>query len=247
MSLNATNSLLSSLPLEKLAQLERQIEKELSTREAGRKIWSYYPASGPLRRELYAKHLAFFEAGRVHRERAAMAANRVGKTEGIGAFETALHLTGLYHTEDFAWWPGRTWDRPINALCGGDTGTTTRDIIVAKLLGPASARGTGMIPRNMIKRIKPAAGIPDGVDYAEIAHVNGGTSILQFRSYDQGRVAWQGTERDWGWCDEEPPEDIYTELVLRTMTTKGSVIATFTPLNGLTNVALSFMPELAPR
>lgn len=235
------------MPSERLRQLERQIERALSTKDARRKLWTYYPETGPLRRELYPKHLEFFAAGKIHRERAAMAANRVGKTEGIGAYETALHLTGLYHTEDFAWWPGRKWDRPINALCGGDTGTTTRDIIVAKLLGPASARGTGMIPGDMIKRIKPAAGIPDGVDYAEIENVNGGLSIVQFRSYDQGRVAWQGTERDWGWCDEEPPEPIYTELLLRTMTTQGSVIATFTPLNGLTDVALSFMPELAPQ
>lgn len=235
------------MPSERLESLERQIERLLSTREAERKLWTYYPAEGPLRRDLYVKHLKFFEAGKIHRERAAMAANRVGKTEGLGAYETALHLTGLYHTDDFAWWPGRRWDRNINALCGGDTGTTTRDIIVAKLLGPASARGTGMIPKAHIKRIKPASGIPDGVDYAEIEHVKGGTSIVQFRSYDQGREAWQGTERDLGWEDEEPPEAIHTELVMRTMTTGGMVMCTFTPLNGLTNVALSFMPELAPQ
>lgn len=234
------------MPLEKLALFERQIEKALSTKDAERKLWTYYPETGPLRRELYAKHIAFFAAGKTHDERAAMAANRVGKTEGIGAYEVALHLTGLYHTEDFAWWPGRTWDRPVNILCGGDTGTTTRDIIVAKLLGPASARGSGMVPKSHIIRIKPAAGIPDGVDYAEIAHVNGGTSILQFRSYDQGRVAWQGTERDVVWFDEEPPQAVYVEGLTRTMTTGGMVIATFTPLSGMTDVALSFMPELAP-
>lgn len=234
------------MPSERLELLERQIATALSTKEAGRKLWTYYPETGPLRRELYAKHLKFFAAGKEHRERAAMAANRVGKTEGLGAYETALHATGLYHTADFDWWPGRRWDRPINALCGGDTGTTTRDIIVAKLLGPASARGTGMIPKAHIKRIKPSAGIPDGVDYAEIEHVKGGVSIVQFRSYDQGREAWQGTERDLGWEDEEPPESIHTELVMRTMTTGGMVMCTFTPLKGLTDVALSFMPELAP-
>jgi phage terminase large subunit-like protein len=48
------------------------------------------------------------------------------------------------------------------------------------------------------------------------------------------------------WFDEEPPQDIYTEGLMRTMTTQGVVIATFTPLSGLTDVALSFMPELAP-
>lgn len=208
--------------------------------QAGRKLWTYYPDTGPLRRELYPKHLEFFAAGKIHKERAALAANRVGKTEGLGAYEVTLHLTGLYPD----WWVGRRWDRPINCLCGGDTGTTTRDILVNKLLGPKEARGTGMVPHESLGPIRPSPGIPDHVDYAKVKHVNGGWSTLQFRSYDQGRAAWQGTERDLGWCDEEPPQDIYTELLLRTMTTQGMIIATFTPLNGLTDVALSFMPEL---
>lgn len=210
--------------------------------EAGRKLWTYYPDEGPLRRELYAKHLAFFAAGAVHKERAAMAANRVGKTEGIGAYEITLHLTGLYPE----WWVGRRWDRPINCLAGGDTGTTTRDILVSKTLGPKEARGTGMIPRETLGKIAPAPGIPDHVDYAKVKHVSGGWSTLQFRSYDQGREAWQGTERDIVWTDEEPPEGIYTEALLRTMTTQGMLICTFTPLRGLTDVALSYMPELRP-
>ena len=103
-----------------------------------------------------------------------------------------------------------------------------------------------MIPRETLGKPVPAPGVRDHVDYVKVKHVSGGWSTLQFRSYDQGREAWQGTERDLGWCDEEPPMDIYTELLLRTATTKGSIIATFTPLNGLTDVALSFMPELAP-
>lgn len=209
---------------------------------SGRRLWDYYPDEGPLRRELYPKHLAFFAAGLIHTERAAMAANRVGKTEGIGAYEVTLHLTGLYPE----WWPGRRFVKPVNILCGGDTNTTTRDILVTKLLGTKEARGTGTVPRDCIGKVAPAPGVPDHVDYAMIQHVSGGWSKLQFRSYDQGREAWQGTERDVVWFDEEPPEPIYTEGLLRTMTTQGIVIATFTPLNGLTNVALSFMPELAP-
>lgn len=219
-----------------------QLLVDHDTYVAGRKLWTYYPDEGPLRRELYPKHLAFFAAGAIHKERAAMAANRVGKTEGLGAYEAALHLTGQYPD----WWIGRRWDRPINCLAGGDTGTTTRDILVAKTLGPKEARGTGMVPRETLGKIAPAPGIPDHVDYAKIKHVSGGWSTLQFRSYDQGREAWQGTERDIVWTDEEPPEAIYTEALLRTMTTKGMLICTFTPLRGLTDVALSFMPDMAP-
>lgn len=207
------------------------------TYQAGRRLWTYYPDTGPLRRELYAKHLAFFAEGPNFRERAAMAGNRVGKSEGIGAYEVTLHLTGIYPD----WWPGKRFASPVNFLCGGDTGTTTRDIIVAKLLGPAEARGTGMIPRETIGKIAPASGIPGHVDFAKVKHVTGGWSTVQFRSYDQGREAWQGTERDGIWMDEEPPQSVYVEAVLRTMTTKGIVLCTFTPLNGLTDVALSFM------
>lgn len=223
---------------------ERRLYKLLideDTYRAGRKLWTYYPDHGPLRRELYHKHMQFFAAGKIHRERAAMAANRVGKTEGLGCYEATLHLTGLYPD----WWDGYRFDRAINCLCGGDTGTTTRDILVAKFLGPKEARGTGMIPReNIVGRPIPAPGIRDHVDYVTIKSAFGGNSILQFRSYDQGREAWQGTERDIVYMDEEPPQDIYTEALLRTMTTRGMLICTFTPLRGLTDVALSFMPEL---
>lgn len=220
--------------------------KELARRRENarlqRKIDSYYPDEGPYRRALYAKHLAFFEAGKEHRERAAIAANRVGKTEGIGGYEVALHLTGEYPD----WWPGRRWDRPVNVLCGGDTGTTTRDILVGKLLGPPSARGTGLIPGKALGRIAPAMGIPNHVDFCLVRHRAGGYSILQFRSYDQKRVAWQGTERDVVWFDEEPPMDIYVEGLTRTLTTGGMIIATFTPIEGMTDVTLQFMPHLAP-
>lgn len=220
--------------------------KELARRQenakAQRKIDAYYPDEGPLRRELYAKHLAFFAAGKEHRERAAIAANRVGKTEGLGGYEVALHLTGEYPH----WWPGRRFDRAVNILCGGDTGTTTRDILVGKLLGPPSARGTGLIPGKRLGRIAPAMGIPNHVDFALVRHVSGGFSIIQFRSYDQGRKAWQGTERDVVWFDEEPPMDIYVEGLTRTLTTGGMILATFTPIEGMTEVTLQFMPHLAP-
>lgn len=222
--------------------LQTELARRRIEYEAGRKFLNYYPDTGPLRRELYPKHMAFFAAGVQHKERAAVAANRVGKTEGIGAYETTLHLTGLYPD----WWVGYRFNRPVNALCGGLTSTEVRDVMVNKLLGPPEARGTAMIPRETLGKIAPASGIPGHVDFAIVKHVSGKDSFLQFRSYDQGREPWQGTERDWIWLDEEPPQEIYTEALIRTMTTRGLLICTFTPLNGLTKVALSFMPELAP-
>jgi len=90
------------------------IEAELKWGEE-HKIESFYPDSGPLRRERYAKHLEFFSAGASRNERLFMAANRVGKTEGVGAYETTLHLTGNYPP----WWLGRRFTRPISAWAAG--------------------------------------------------------------------------------------------------------------------------------
>jgi len=92
----------------------QEIEAELKYR-AEHKIESYYPATGPLRRDLYVKPLQFFEAGATNNERLFMAANRVGKTEGVGAYESTLLLTGRYPD----WWKGRRFTRPISAWAAG--------------------------------------------------------------------------------------------------------------------------------
>jgi len=58
---------------------------------------------------------------------------------------------------------------------------------------------------------------------------------------------FQGTGKHVIWLDEEPPADVYDECLLRLMTTNGLLIATFTPLLGLSDVAMRFLPELAPQ
>ncbi len=52
---------------------------ELRRRVRVRKILTYYPDDGPYRRELYPKHMEFFEAGNSHKERLMLAANRIGE------------------------------------------------------------------------------------------------------------------------------------------------------------------------
>jgi len=49
------------------------------------------------------------------------------------------------------------------------------------------------------------------------------------------------------WLDEEPPMDVYSECLLRLMTANGLMLCTFTPLLGLSDVALMFLPGLAPK
>jgi len=214
----------------------------LAERKRNRHIERFYPDEGPLRRELYRPHIAFFKAGKVCRERAIIAANRIGKSEGVGGYEMACHLTGNYP----AWWEGRVFDRPVNAWACGSTGQTVRDIVQYKLLGRPGQEGTGMIPGEFIAhetiRKKPG-GVPDAVESVRIKHASGGYSYLTFKSFDQKRKAFEGTEQDVIWLDEEAPLDIYGECLIRTMTVDGIILLTFTPLMGLSDVVLNFMPE----
>lgn len=212
--------------------------EEREERKRFNKLYTYYPETGPLRRELYVKHLEFFKAGSTHRERLMLAANRIGKTEGVGGYEMALHLTGLYPH----WWPGRRFEKPIVAWGAGDTAKTVREIIQMKLLGPAHAHGTGLIPKEYIVRTTSKTGVADAVDTIQVKHASGGTSVLTLKSYDQKRYSFQGSEPDLIWLDEEPPLDIYTECLMRTMTNNGILMLTFTPLMGMSETVMAFLP-----
>lgn len=175
-----------------------------------------------------------------------MAGNRIGKTESAGGYEVTLHLTGLYPD----WWEGRRFEGPTDWWACGTTRETTRDIIIAKMLGPPDERGVGLIPGDRIQSIRPRSGIPNDVDQVAVRHVSGGTSRCGFKSYEQGRKAFEGTEKWNGgiWLDEEPPLDIYAECLIRTASTVpgqrgGSIICTFTPLEGMSETVLYFLPD----
>jgi len=229
---------LSQLSPQARKVLKTALERELTEHERRNKIAAYYPEEGPLRRELYEKHMAFFAAGNEHRERLMLAANRVGKTEGVGGYEVVLHLTGEYPD----WWPGRRFDKPTSGWAAGDTSLTVRDIIQHKLLGPPGEYGTGLIPGDRLKGTTARAGVPNAVQDIMVHHVSGGTSYLTLKSYDQRRESFQGTEKDFIWLDEEPPMDVYGECLIRTMTTQGLILCTFTPLQGMSEVVQSFLP-----
>lgn len=203
-----------------------------------------YPDSGPLAREHYSRHLDFFAAGREYNERLLLGGNRSGKTVA-GAYETTAHLTGLYPK----WWKGRVFDDPVNGWAAGDTSKTARDILQGQLLGPVGddeSQGTGMIPHDCILNTTNKAGIANAVETIFVRHVSGGVSTLQLKSYDQGRIAFQGTAQHFVWADEEIDNELYVECLLRTMTVNGICYITATPLLGLTPLMLSFLPHMAP-
>ena len=234
-------------PLQNIDHLSRdqkeqylQLLKEKNSRISRQKILQYYPEEGPLSRHNYPKHMTFFEMGSKFSERCMMAANRIGKSEGVGAYEMALHLTGRYPP----WWKGHRFNRAINAWAAGTTSTTARDIVQYKLIGPTEDFGTGMIPAKYIIKTTPkAGGVPNAVDTILVKHISGGISRCKVKSYAEGRKSFEGTEQDLIWLDEECPMNIYTECVTRTMTTNGLIMLTFTPLEGLTDTVLQFMPD----
>lgn len=168
-----------------------------------------------------------------------MAANRVGKSES-GAYELTCHVTGIYPP----WWTGRRFDHPVDAWACGTTSETTRDIVQEKLLGRPSQIGTGMLPAHLIIKTVKRQGRPDAMESIQVRHASGGTSVIGLKSYEQGRESFEGTAKHVVWCDEEPPQDCYTEMLYRTATTGGIVFTTFTPLKGRSEVVKGFLePE----
>ena len=72
------------------------------------------------------------------------------------------------------------------------------------------------------------------IDYIILKNVSGLDSKIYFKSADQGREKFQGASVDFVWFDEEPPEDIYYECLMRVFDKKGDIFGTMTPLKGLT-------------
>ena len=236
-----TPNFVNSLSLDRKVQL-RNLLRRRKIAEQSEKLYQLFPDQGPHRRELYPKHLEHFAAGAIHRERCLMAANRIGKTVA-GAYEVALHLTGRYPD----WWAGKRFEEATDCWAAGDTSETTRDIVQLALTGVSgeageSALGTGLIPgSDIVGEPTHRRGIAGAYDTITVTHQSGGESKLGFKSYDQGRKKFQGTAKHVIWLDEEPPIDVYSECLMRTMTTAGQIICTFTPLSGMTEVALQFL------
>jgi phage terminase large subunit-like protein len=200
---------------------------------------SMFPETGALSRHGYGKHMEFFRLGREKRVRLFRAANRAGKTNA-GSYEIVCHLTGKYPD----WWEGKRFHRATSWDVAGETGKLTRDGVQFKLFGSPDAIGTGMVPADLIGERRAKSGISDAYDTVRVKHVSGDWSVVNLKSFDQGREAFQSTERDGIWLDEEPPLAIYTEAMTRTMTTGGIVMMTFTPLKGMSET-VQFLEQQA--
>ena len=238
LSLAALEELAEQDPLKAAVLIARELRRRTDTAS----LDTLFPDTGPLRRELYVKHLKMFAAGAEHRERIAMGGNRVGKSFSIGGYETALHMTGLYP----AWWEGHRFEDPILAWAGGTKATKVRDVnqlfLVGKIAQDRSLTG-GFIPPVRVKRFTRKTGVADSIDQIVVKHVLGWENVLTFKSYEEGRTSFEAEAVNWIWLDEEPTRPIYDECKMRLLTTRGHILSTLTPVEGITETIIGMLEE----
>ena len=207
-------------------------------------IDSIFPADGPFARHLYHKHTAFFAAGANHRFRVLGGGNGSGKSFS-GTYELTLHMTGDYPE----WWTGLRFKKAIKCWVICESGSLWRDSMQQILLGSAGEeQGTGLIRKDLLFGTKSMPGVPGAIGQIQTKHKSGGVSSVTVKSFEMGREQFQAATLDLLIFDEEPPDDIYSECVMRTRGVKGmkepgKVMMMFTPLKGLSDVVMRFLPN----
>lgn len=232
--------LLANLQDEEKQELIKLLEEQENRKKFNKLTWfDPYP---------WQRKLA--DATDKNRQCLAMTANQIGKST-IGAYISACHLTGLYPD----WWKGRRFEKPIYAWAAGVSNDTTRDIMQAELFGlpeDEQAWGTGMVPLDCIGERTRRRGASGNTFDSVLVKFHGsdgkfkGYSRVGFKSYEMGEEKFFGRPVDFIWLDEQPPSNIYTQCITRTVATRGDVLMTFTPEHGITPVVHQFMHERQP-
>ena len=179
------------------------------------------------------------------KQRLLMAANKTGKTTSA-AMEIAFHATGKYPE----WWNGTVFYHPTELLACGLTNESVKEIGQRELFGDPSNEkmlGTGTIPIDCVGKIKNKPGLQNAFDTVLVKHVSGHWSRLYFRAYEQGWKKFQGVSYDVLWPDEEPPMEIWSQLLRACIARRQSIIlCTMTPEEGMTGLVTQFMNNLQP-
>ena len=195
----------------------RAVEAELARRRASDKLARYNTG-----RKKHKKQLAFHKCKK--RNRWVFGGNRSGKTE-CGAVEAVWMARGCH--------PYRRNRKDVFGWVVSPTMQVQRDVAQKKILSYLRSDQIADIVMVSGRKDNPAAGI---VDQIVVKNVLGGTSVIGFKSCDQGRERFQGSSLDFVWFDEEPPKDIYEECLMRVIDRRGDIFGTMTPLKGLTFV-----------
>ena len=159
-------------------------------------------------------------------------------------YETAFHLTGKYPPH----WKGKIYESPIIAMCSGESWEQVAKTLQSKLLGCDDIKqsyriGSGAIPRELID-VKSIRSDGANVLAMEVWHSSGGKSKLYFSNYTQQVRHLQGFELDLVVLDEQPPDETFSELVVRTASRNGQVICSFTPLKGMSGLVRKFWDQV---
>lgn len=227
---------LSSLSRVELEDLFHTLE-ELDTRTRYNKLDYTFPEDGPLSRHAYHKHISFMNASKHYNELLLVGGNQIGKSF-VAAYFAAMHISGIYPE----WYQGKRLIGDILVWVCSLTAARVRDNMQTYLTGNISDIGSGFLPKKGFKEVKPKHGVPNGIDTITYSRADGGRAVLVFKSYDQGRRAFQGDRVDLIINDEEPEDaEIYSEQLIRTITTRGIMMTVFTPLRGLSKVVLRFL------
>lgn len=192
-----------------------RIDAELKKRRGGDKLLNYNAG-----KKKHKKQIAFHKCKK--RNRWVFGGNRSGKTE-CGAVEAIWMLRGIH--------PYRKNRKDVFGWSVSLSQQVQRDVAQSKILS--------YLPKSWIAEITMLSGRKDSpsggvIDQIKIKNVFGGISTLGFKSCDQGREKFQGSSLDFVWFDEEPPQDIYEECLMRVIDRRGDVFGTMTPLKGET-------------
>ena len=199
--------------------VEKLCKIEAEQRRRRQEDWLALYNTGEKKHE---KQLAFHRC--LKRNRWVFGGNRSGKTE-CGAVECVYMARGIH--------PYRENRKNV---CGWVVSLSTqvqRDVAQKKILRYLRKDWIEEIVMQSGRRDNPEDGI---IDFIRVKNALGGSSVIGFKSCDQGREKFQGASLDFVWFDEEPPEDIYRECRMRVMDRKGDIFGTMTPLKGLTFV-----------
>ncbi len=169
---------------------------------------------------VHLKQLAFHKC--LKRNRWVFGGNRSGKTE-CGAVETVWLARGAH--------PYRENRKNVFGWVVSLSMQVQRDVAQQKVLHYLRPDWIEDIVMQSGRKDSPEHGI---VDQIIVKNVFGGTSVIGFKSCDQGREKFQGSSLDFVWFDEEPPREIYEECVMRLLDREGEIFGTMTPLKGLT-------------
>ncbi len=192
-----------------------RIEEEQRRRAEGDALAGYNRG-----RKVHKKQLAFHRCKK--RNRWVFGGNRSGKTE-CGAAEAVWMACGTH--------PYRRNRENVFGWVVSLTSQVQRDVAQKKVLHYLRRDRIADIIMQSGRKDAPERGI---IDQIIVKNVFGGMSVIGFKSCDQGREKFQGSSLDFVWFDEEPPEDVYRECLMRVVDRSGDIFGTMTPLKGLT-------------